>query len=108
MDLLSLQDVDCGPGRVLTSFDLEVNPAILSQRYVYDCCRPDPRSITLLNCEVNLTTTKNLGGGWYLRYLDRQNVQCPQGQVLQRLRLNTEHGDGDMSYDFRCCGFERA
>ena len=73
LGLLALQNVNCGLDGFIMNFALEINDAIQSQRYVYDCCQPQGSS--LVNCQ-NLETNRNDDGNYNPLFLDRHNVRC--------------------------------
>ena len=42
-----------------------------------------------------------------IKYLDRQNVECPNGSFLAKFRLarQGDYGSAKVRYLFRCCKF---
>ena len=52
-------------------------------------------------------TAWDLKSDAYIKYLDRQNVECPNGSFLAKFRLarQGDYGSAKVRYLFRCCKF---
>ncbi|KAM7427016.1 hypothetical protein ABFA07_021778 [Porites harrisoni] len=61
---------------------------------------------TRVDCEEKVTSW-DLKSDAYIKYLDRQNVECPDGSFLARFRLGRQgdYGSAKVRYLFRCCKF---
>jgi len=51
---------------------------------------------------VDSQTSPQSDGGGNLIYLDRQNVECPDGTYMRRFHLTRPSGD-TVAYQIRCC-----
>ncbi|CAH3032888.1 unnamed protein product [Porites evermanni] len=59
-----------------------------------------------VHCDEKVTSW-DLRSDAYIKYLDRQNVECPNGSFLARFRLVREgnYASARVRYLFRCCKF---
>ena len=91
---LDRHSVDCFPSAV-SAFKLERNGE--KMRYFYDCAQ----GITW-GPAVGVVTAENDGGGGKLEYLDRHNVECPQGTVIAQFKMNSKNDAHKISYSYNC------
>ena len=59
-----------------------------------------------VECDEKVTPWDDKSDG-YIKYLDRQNVECPNGSFLAKLQLarQGDYGYSKVRYLFRCCKF---
>lgn len=55
-------------------------------------------------CQDMVTSFDQKSDG-YIKYLGRQNVECPYGSFLAKFQLQTQIDSGKVRYLFRCCYF---
>lgn len=108
---LDRHTVDCGPNALISQFRLTREAGRI--HYEYTCTKVTRG----LSCYKSLTTPSDDGKG-HLGYLDRQNVDCPEGRALNSFRLiwtdkasvwsgSAKNGEtlemGTVRYEMNCC-----
>lgn len=93
---LDRQNVNCGPGHVLTYFQYANLPGNKSK---YDfSCAPATKP---LQCR-QASTPLNEDGGGNAVYLDKHNVKCNADEALSQFNLIND-GKGKYQYNYTCC-----
>ena len=93
---LDKQNVNCGPGHVLTYFQYANLPGNKSK---YDfSCAPTTKP---LKCR-QASTPLNADGGGNAVYLNRHNVKCNTDEALSQFNLSND-GKGKYQYNYTCC-----
>jgi hypothetical protein len=102
---LTQQNVTC-EGKPLTQFQLQNTDATHAQ-YSYQCA-----NLPLMDIKKYATNWQDVGS-WESVFLDRQDVKCPQGEMMtsfrlkelpteEALKINTGFKNGAISYEYEC------
>merc|ERR1719502_1618834 len=105
LQYLDRQNVACGTGEAMTSFVVtREGCGGNDMRYKYECASlVGMTSAFALATSSNEQTGCNTMDSEKLQYLDRQNLQCPDGKLMTSFRVvRTGCGGQDMRYAFSC------
>lgn len=91
-------EVDCGeyPISQLQFVDYNDNPNATLQRIKYACSRT-----RCYSASVSYTTPKDTHGNEVV-YLDRHNLQCPEGYLMTKFKVE-DMGSNQIQYNYSCC-----
>lgn len=94
---LDRHNVKCGTSEALMTWKFS-SGAPNTVRYDYQCAPMEG----LTKC-TPMTTAWNEEGGGNMLFLDRHDVTCPGGTLLNRIQLIRD-GKGKYRYEYTCCG----
>ena len=96
---LDRHTVDCD-NKPITQFKLGRDSDGTKIQYKYQC-----GNTTASNSCRDVTTGYNDQGAGNVRYLDRHDVKCNEGEYLSKFRLDAKDDDtlGKYRYEYKCC-----